>query len=580
MCNQPGCKEKSTHNYIGETNKIFCSKHKKENMINLKNNYCETCLDDFKDDNTKKLTVASYNYAFGSRARFCAKHKMAKMVDVSSTKCKVCVEQNVKNPGIATYLINGKKTFCSNHKTEDSICCGKKCIYVDENGKKCTTSPSFNFPEENKTLYCSAHKLKGMINVKSLKCKTCKTEAALYNVVGNNKPFYCSNCKTEDMVSVYKKQCLHKGCENTAHFGDEERGKLYCSKHKEDKMKNLCYRRCQTCGITASYGFDVRTRCAEHKEEGMKDLKHKTCEICGIGASFNFEGKKQGIRCSEHKLEGMIDVKHPDCIFPGCPNKASYGVLFCKKVHCSTHKLKGEIAKNNPKCEIENCGEKPFYTNIENNIPLRCEHHRIKEDKNIVEQACSNCFLTSFIREGGTCDDCLEWNNPNIRKAKELKIKALFDQSGFEYLSHDKVPKGGCHKKRPDFVFDYLWFKVIVEVDENQHASYDCKCNKEKYDFSYTHSCECELKRMIAIHQDIGQNLIFIRYNPDTYKDNLGKKIISNNLNSREKILLDLLSNLKNDSIKKAYSHKGLVVYYLFYDGFDEKNIKSFTIRY
>jgi hypothetical protein len=46
---------------------------------------------------------------------------------------------------------------------------------------------------------------------------------------------------------------------------------------------------------------------------------------------------------------------------------------------------------------------------------------------------------------------------------------------------------------------------IIVEVDENQHKDYECSC---------------ENKRRMELSQDIGHRpLVFIRFNPDSYKN-------------------------------------------------------------
>jgi very-short-patch-repair endonuclease len=54
---------------------------------------------------------------------------------------------------------------------------------------------------------------------------------------------------------------------------------------------------------------------------------------------------------------------------------------------------------------------------------------------------------------------------------------------------------------RPDFTFD----RLVVEVDEKQHKQY----------------CETkEMDRMRAITEEANQPMVFIRFNPDTYKIN------------------------------------------------------------
>jgi very-short-patch-repair endonuclease len=137
-------------------------------------------------------------------------------------------------------------------------------------------------------------------------------------------------------------------------------------------------------------------------------------------------------------------------------------------------------------------------------------------------------------------------------------IKQLFDTNGVIYESADKVPLGGCNSYRPDFVIDYEFFKVIIEVDENQHNSYEC---------------EYEQKRMINIYQDFGGiPILFIRYNPDSYKTING--IESINKNNRESILLDILKSLKN---RKEWTIL-LSVRYLFYDGYDDHKNEMYEI--
>jgi hypothetical protein len=77
----------------------------------------------------------------------------------------------------------------------------------------------------------------------------------------------------------------------------------------------------------------------------------------------------------------------------------------------------------------------------------------------------------------------------------------------------DKKINDGCSKRRPDLMCDLGYQVLIVEVDENQHESYDCSC---------------ENKRIMELSQDIGhRHLIFIRFNPDDYHDYSGHNITS-----------------------------------------------------
>ena len=55
--------------------------------------------------------------------------------------------------------------------------------------------------------------------------------------------------------------------------------------------------------------------------------------------------------------------------------------------------------------------------------------------------------------------------------------------------------------RRPDLMVDLGYQVVIIEIDENQHISYDCSC---------------ENKRLMQLSQDVGHRpVVFIRVHPD-----------------------------------------------------------------
>ena len=296
----------------------------------------------------------------------------------------------------------------------------------------------------------------------------------------------------------------------------------------------------------------------------MINIKSKTCihPGCNTRPNYNKKGEKNALYCASHKLENMINVKDKTCIYLGCNIHASYGKLFMPKNHCATHKSSNEYLKNNPKCEFSNCKNKPFFTNDKTNYPKRCELHKLNDDINIIEKPCSSCNLPNFINNDlSLCNDCFDYNIKKVHKAKEQHIKDVLNANDMNYISHDKIPEFGCYKKRPDFIFDFIIFYVILEVDENQHKSY---------------ACECEQARMVMLHQEFGgAPLLFIRYNPDDYIDHLGNKIKGNNKH-RESKLIEMLKCLKN---RKEWNEP-ISVYYLYYDGYDEKNNELHRLEY
>jgi hypothetical protein len=118
---------------------------------------------------------------------------------------------------------------------------------------------------------------------------------------------------------------------------------------------------------------------------------------------------------------------------------------------------------------------------------------------------CLHCFIHLFP------------DKPNVRnyKTKEKAVTEYvleqFPLDKYSWIS-DKRIQDGCSRKRPDLFLDLGYQIIIVEVDENQHESYDCSC---------------ENKRLMELSQDVNHRpIIFIRFNPDEYIDN-DKKVTS-----------------------------------------------------
>jgi hypothetical protein len=113
----------------------------------------------------------------------------------------------------------------------------------------------------------------------------------------------------------------------------------------------------------------------------------------------------------------------------------------------------------------------------------------------------------------------------------------------------------GCTKKRPDIFFDLSTHCVIVEIDENQHNSYE-------------DICECA--RINEIVNGIGGRSVIIRYNPDVVKNN-GTK-----LDIKQSDRIDLLVKIIKDELIKDYSIFTVQLIQLYYnDNYNEyQNIK------
>jgi hypothetical protein len=295
------------------------------------------------------------------------------------------------------------------------------------------------------------------------------------------------------------------------------------------------------------------------------DLKNKRCifEGCDKQPVYGIKDTKDAIYCVTHKSTEHVDLKNKRCIFEGCNTRASYGYLFNTLIHCATHKSKLEYIahKLHPRCSIEPCAELPTFSESNNNYPKRCELHALSTDVNVIEKKCGVCGLYSIIGDSGKCNDCFEF--VNIKKhrlhIKEEVIKNLLEVNNISCV-HDKIPDGSCNKYRPDFIIDCNTHFVIIEVDENQHSNY---------------LCECEQARMINISQDVGGGLsvVFIRYNPDNYRDTNNKRNTIT-IGRRHTILLQTIQK----EILNVRQHP-LSVIYLFYDMFEPTNVEVFQIN-
>ena len=90
----------------GQTERLYCAKHKKEDMINVKNKLCvfENCS-----------IRPTFNKEGEPTALYCAKHKKDDMINVND---KTCIHPNCKT--LPTYNTKGLKAeYCFKHKTNE-----------------------------------------------------------------------------------------------------------------------------------------------------------------------------------------------------------------------------------------------------------------------------------------------------------------------------------------------------------------------------------------------------------------------------------------------------------------------------
>lgn len=440
----------------------------------------------------------------------------------------LCLECN-KQP---SYNSKGEKEakYCSQHKKEGMVdVVHPKCLECDKN-------PCFNFPDQTKALYCKLHKKDGMKDVVHSTCKDCNRRPH-FNYPDQTKPIYCATHRKKGMKNITTPTCQDDNCEKKPHFNflGQSRG-IYCFDHKQKGMVNVISRTCLECRKQPHFNFQdqrIGIYCSDHKQEGMVNVVKPTCVECNSKPHFNFPDKKTGLFCSVHKKEGMKNVVSKTC-------------LDCDKLPCFN------------------------FPNEKNG--LYCFQHKKENMKNVVNPTCKTplCETNVTRKYNGYCFRCFMYMFPDepVTRNYKTKEKAVSEFLKISFpdvtMVFDKKIDIGCSRKRPDCFIDMGGYTIVIEIDENQHQTYDCSCTN---------------RRTMELFQDSGSRpLYLIRFNPDEYLDKNNQKITScwgttnkgicvvkKSKQNEWQFRLDCLKKFLNSCIQKAPS-KEIDVLHFFYD--------------
>jgi hypothetical protein len=209
----------------------------------------------------------------------------------------------------------------------------------------------------------------------------------------------------------------------------------------------------------------------------MVNVNDKNCihEGCKIRPNYNNEGDTKALYCSKHKKEGMLNVKDKNCIHEGCKKQPTYNNEGdTKALYCSEHKKEGMVDVKHLTCKTYLCTTR---------VTKKYDGY------------CRFCYMNLFP------------DKPVSRNYKTKEYSVVeYVKTKFPELNWiaDKIIQNACSKRRPDLLLDLGYQVIIVEIDENQHADYDCSC---------------ENKRIMELSQDVGHRpIVFIRFNPDEYE--------------------------------------------------------------
>ncbi len=166
------------------------------------------------------------------------------------------------------------------------------------------------------------------------------------------------------------------------------------------------------------------------------------------------------------------------------------------------------------KCVFKDCKTRSHYNYKNEKKALYCSKHKLPNMINIKGKTCLSkwCSTRVINKYEGYCQYCyfnLFPDKPITRNYK-TKEKAVADFIKEQFpnidIQTDKKIIDGCSRRRPDVFIDVGFQVIIVEIDENQHISYDCSC---------------ENKRIMELSQDVQHRpIVFIRFNPDDYEIN------------------------------------------------------------
>jgi hypothetical protein len=431
--------------------------------------------------------------------------------------------------------IYGKPTRCKEHKEEYKLV-SQLCQECN-----CKISCCYNFENELKPKFCNEHKKINMIDIKN-KSKNCINPhcntRAVYNYHGELKGIYCINHRLENMVNIndIKRCCQHENCKIRATFGFLNESAKFCKKHMINGMLDISNKKCEynSCNKKPSFNYSNEKTarfCSEHKLIDMIDMIdtiHNTCCFlnCKIQPIFNYINEINGIYCFAHKKDNMLDVLNKKCNYDGCCKNKFYNFENEKTaLFCSEHKTFEmiNVVHKNTYCLYKDCKTRPIFNYIGEIKGIYCFNHKKDDMIDVINKKCKAGFClgtAANVKYKGHCSSCYQHLFPNdaltfqIRsKTKEIAVRD-FINSNFEGFQHNKsLWTGNCnctHRRRLDHRKLIGNTLLCIETDENQHKNYNLKDEEIRYD------------DLFMLHSG---KFVYIRFNPDKFKDKNGKSV-------------------------------------------------------
>lgn len=236
------------------------------------------------------------------------------------------------------------------------------------------------------------------------------------------------------------------------------------------------------------------------------------------------------------------------------------GESFSQMIHLRSHTLR-------------HTGEKPYKCRVCDFTSAQYTH--LKLHWRTAHETCSSCNVSNVTAryvEDRLCSDCgavKEGRTPAHKRQDQLFHYLLEHLPEAKFLFDKQVPGNTCSRRRPDVYCLTHLRRIFGECDENQHKAESYTCIEAGMSDDHVQLTHEQLQRMsedarmseMATTGEISPS-VFIRLNPDQWKDETGKvrKIPLQDRFER------FVQEFQHWSHAETQPHYAMVVY-LFYDG-------------
>ena len=406
-------------------------------------------------------------------------------------------------------------------------------------------------------------------------CMCGKTQHPSFGLVSEGIAKCCVSCKTDDMIALFKKLCKC-GRAYPVYNNPGEKNGVCCKECKSPEMVNIKDKKCFCGRVVPVWGFwtekdgGTPTHCIQCKIDGMIDItnRNKMCQCGKARATLNFPGETKAKFCNDCRQEGMVNVIDKKC---ECGKKQpNFGYLEDGKAVCCLECKQDDMVdiRNQNKMCIKCKKTRASYNKKGEDKGKYCMDCKDDDMVNVMDTKCTGidgiCPFNSVgsFKYDYYCSACFTRKFPNDprvvntkTKTKEIKVRDFINKH-FKGFIHDK-PLWTSHcdcsiRRRIDHRLLIGNTLLAVETDENQHRSYNEMHEETRYD---------------DLYMAFSGKWVYIRFNPDGYKNSKGKPRnppIGTRLEVLKKEIEKQIARIKNDDNKELVERV-----YLYYDGFE-----------